>query len=102
VVRIAYEKIVKYDPSRYYILSDKGVLPTEKDYIAEYVVDVKEEHGCQIIINGVLPTIKYYLRLITSMEDFVKIYSDLVSVDQEIKLDHKKKWQEIVDTILNV
>ncbi len=60
------------------------------------VKNIAKEHGCQIIINGVLPTLKYYLRLITSLEDFIAGYSKLVEEDKELKGIHKIKWNEIL------
>lgn len=58
---------------------------------------LKIEHGCQIIINGLLPTIKYYLRLITSLDEFINNYNNLIENDTEIKKIHKEKWNELID-----
>lgn len=57
---------------------------------------VATNHGCQIIINGLLPTIKYYLRLIANLEDFVNQYSAEVEKDTELQPIHKEKWNEIL------
>jgi DNA (cytosine-5)-methyltransferase 1 len=96
MVRIAIEKITRFNPDRYYILSYVGLRESDKSEI-EYLIDnLKKEHGCQIIINGLLPTIKYYLRLLTSLEEFVSNYSDLVGKDTEIKKIHKEKWNELM------
>ncbi len=46
--------------------------------------------------NGVLPTIKYYLRLINYLPEFINKYSALIEKDQEINFDHKQKWNEII------
>jgi DNA (cytosine-5)-methyltransferase 1 len=96
MVRIANEKIMRYNPNRYYILSYKGVKENDQVEISELINKTKNEHGCQIIINGLLPTIKYYLRLITSLEDFVSNYSLLIEKDTEIKKIHKEKWNELM------
>ncbi len=69
MVRIAIEKITQFNPDRYYILSYVGVKESDKFEIIELIDRLKMEHGCQIIINGLLPTIKYYLRLITSLNE---------------------------------
>lgn len=98
VVRIAIEKIIKHNPKRYYILSSKDVLAADKSDIAALVQEIKEDHGCQIIVNGVVPSLKYYLRLVTSLEDFLSMYSDLISEDTELKVSHKEKWNEILTT----
>lgn len=96
MVRIAIEKITRFNPDRYYILSYIGVKESDKLEIADLIDGLKIEHGCQIIINGLLPTIKYYLRLITSLEEFVSTYSDLIENDNEIKKIHKEKWNELI------
>lgn len=96
MVRIAKEKIIKYNPIRYYILSTKGIKSEDKDSIKEIVNDIKNKHGCQIILNGVIPSLKYYLRLISSLETFIKNYSHLVEIDKELKPIHKKFWNDII------
>ncbi len=96
MVRIANEKITRFNPNRYYILSYIGIKETEKVEIDNLIDEMKLKHGCQIIINGLLPTIKYYLRLITSLDEFVSNYSDLIEKDKEIKKIHKEKWNELI------
>ena len=96
ITRIAYEKIVKFNPERYYILSNVGILEDEEDEIIEIVERVKNEHGCQIIINGLLPTIKYYLRLISDPKEFFNNYIDLVKNDKELKVIHKQKLRTLI------
>ena len=96
MVRIAIEKIKRYNPDRYYILSYAGIKESEKTEVASLIKKLKIEHGCQIIVNGLLPTIKYYLRLITSLEEFVLNYSQIVEKDKEIQKIHKEKWNELL------
>ena len=45
-------------------------------------------------MNGVFPTIQYYLRLI-SLKKFMNDYSELINLDQELNLIHKEKWNQI-------
>ena len=52
-----------------------------------------------MIINGTIPTLKYYLRLITSTEKFLDNYSKLVELDQELQVIHKMKWNEILSKL---
>ena len=75
IVRVVQEKIYKWNPQRYYVLSVYGVHEEDKDEISDIVLDVAAEHGCQIIINGLLPTIRYYLRLIENPGAFLQLYS---------------------------
>ena len=100
MVRIAIEKIARYNPDRYYILSYIGIKEEDKLEIIDLIDNLKLTHGCQIIINGLLPTIKYYLRLITSLSEFIKNYSELVENDTEIKKTHKQKWNELIEKYL--
>lgn len=96
IVRIVVDKIYKFNPIRYYILSYNGIEQTDLSEIQEIVKKVKREHGCQIIINGVLPTIKYYLRLISNLSDFLEYYSNLIETDYELQPIHKSIWNDII------
>lgn len=40
--------------------------------IISCIEKIKIEHGCQVIINGVFPTIKYYLRLLDNTDLFME------------------------------
>lgn len=96
MVRIAQEKILKYNPVRYYILSTENIIPDEKCEIDKIIQEIKQNHGCQLIINGIIPSLKYYLRLISSLEKFIQDYSDLIEQDKELKPIHKTAWNKII------
>ena len=100
ILRIAKEKIIKYNPTRYYILSYIGI-KEEKQEIQNIINEVKGKHGCQIIINGVIPTLKYYLRLIENLNDFFEIYSNLIQNDNELKPIHKELFHKLVKELNN-
>jgi DNA (cytosine-5)-methyltransferase 1 len=102
ILRIAEEKIIKYNPQRYYILSYYPIKIEDIEQINEIIKNVKEKHGCQIVINGVLPTLQYYLRLISSLEVFVNHYSKLIQQDTELKSCHKEKWNHLLVELQNV
>jgi len=101
ILRIAKEKIIKYNPIRYYILSFIGVKQEEVKEISNIIDEVKLTHGCQIIINGVIPTLKYYLRLIEDLNSFFEIYSNLIQNDSELKTIHKEVFQNLVKELNN-
>ena len=101
ILRIAKEKIIKYNPKRYYILSYYGIKKEDEKTINEIIQEVKEEHGCQIIVNGIMATLKYYMRLIIDLEIFYSIYSDLINTDTELKIVHKEKWNELTMELNN-
>lgn len=94
IVRIAKEKILKYNPKRYYIFSFYDIQEEDEEEIQKIIQEVKKEHGCQIIVNGIMATLKYYMRLISDLESFYKIYSKLIEEDRELKAIHKQKWNE--------
>lgn len=97
IVRVAESKIYEWDPQRYYILSVLGIEKDDEDEISEIIHNVLNNHGCQIIINGLIPTIKYYLRLIENLTKFVNTYSKAVEIDTELQKVHKEKWNELID-----
>lgn len=98
MVDVAIEKINQFSPSRYLILSTKEVLERDADAISNKVITLKVEHGCQLIINGLIPTIKYYLRLIDNTENFINIFTELIMQDKELKTEHKEKWKKIYNS----
>jgi len=95
ILRIAREKIIKHNPKRYYILSYYEIKKDDETTINEIIEEVKREHGCQIIVNGVMPTLKYYMRLISNLEEFYNNYSELINIDSELKVVHKEKWNDL-------
>lgn len=101
MIRIVQEKIERYNPIRYYILSYYEVSSEQKQDIEELINEVKNSHGCQIVANGLMPTLKYYFRLIDNLEDFVSLYSHIIQNDHELKNIHKEKWNELLAELEN-
>ncbi len=93
-VKIAQEKIYTFSPERYYILSGVGV--DNQEECNKLITEIKTHHGCQIIVNGLLPTLKYYLRLISSLEYFIKLYLRNIENDQSLQKIHKDTCNELV------
>ena len=96
IVRVVEEKIYKWNPQRYYILSVLGTKAEDQNEISNIICKVGIDHGCQIINNGLLPTIKYYLRLITDLSQFVNNYSKAVEMDSELQYIHKTFWNNLI------
>lgn len=96
IAEIAKDKLFVSTAERYYILSTKDVKDSDKSKIAQLINSTKNSHGCQIIINGILPTIKYYLRLLEDPNAFVLEYVKLMEEDKTIKFEHKEKWNALV------
>lgn len=96
VVAVAKQKILQSSVSRYYILSTVEPSPVDADHIDAAISQIAKTHGCQLIVNGVLPTIQYYLRLLSSPASFVENYAKLVFSDPAVKFEHRQTWNELV------
>ena len=100
IARIAYEKIARFNPERYYILSYIGIRDEDRKAIDDLIFEIKDTHGCQLIVNGLLHTLKYYLRLVSDTKGFLNEYIKLVENDTEIKVIHKTKLKELMKKYL--
>ena len=100
VVRNAYAKIVKFGVRRYYILSSVEIQSQDKKEIDSITQEIRNNHGCELIINGLYTTLKYYLRLIINIQEFVNDYIELVEQDKELELLHKQKLVELLERLI--
>lgn len=99
MVEVAKEKIVSTTVNRYYILSTLGIAEEDKEIIVSDIQQIKNTHGCQLVINGVMPTIKYYLRLLEDSAVFVANYAKLLKTDSALKSEHKLTWNLLVSKL---
>lgn len=91
----AYKKISDKPVQRYYLLSTVAPSEDERVAIDDIICQIREEHGCQIIVNGVFPTLKYYLRLLDNTDLFVERYVKNLSDNTEINYEHKIAWNKV-------
>lgn len=98
LMRIVQAKIYQYNPTRYCIFSSGLVI--EENSVKDIITEIKENHGCQVIVNGVIPTLKYYLRLIISLQNFINDFLDSIENDTELKPVHKKVIVELIEKYL--
>lgn len=91
----AYKKFCNTTIQRYYILSTLAPKDHELETIHDLVEKIKMEHGCQVIINGVFPTLKYYLRLLDNTDLFMERYIYNIQNHPEINAEHKIAWNII-------
>ena len=96
LVMDAYEKFKIYNTDRYYLLTTGNMSNADWDGINEEINRITRIHGCQVIVNGVYDTLRYYLRLLTDAAEFIDKYVDLLRVDDGIKFQHKTMWNDIV------
>lgn len=99
MVEDAYKKISEHPVQRYYLLSTSPTTDEERVSIDETICKIREEHGCQIIVNGIFPTIKYYLRLLCNTDVFIDKYINNLSSNTEINYEHKIAWNKVCNNI---
>ena len=95
IVREAMEKVKSYSVERYLILSTAGISPSDRTEMMQLVGDFRRSNGCEIIVDGVLTTISYYLRLLPSTALFVDSLADLLESDVELDYEHRIAWNEL-------
>jgi len=93
---VALKKIQKFKIQRYYILSGKPPKPEDIDEINSLIFEIDQKYGCHVIVNGLYETLKYYLRLISNVQEFLNKYIELVEGDSELNLNHKQKLSELI------
>lgn len=99
IVTEAIQKVQSESVERYFILSTTTPDPNDKDDIQNAIDNFRKSNGCEIIVNGVYDTIKYYLRLLKSTNDFINAYTELLSNDEDINYEHKTAWNKICGEI---
>lgn len=95
MIEDAYKKFCDKSVQRYYLLSTVPSPEEELPDIDETILKIREEHGCQVINNGVFPTIKYYLRLLEDTDIFIEHYVNNLTNDTEINYEHKIAWNKV-------
>lgn len=100
LVQDAYSKFQTTPVNRYYILST-GQPPNKEDWakIQAEVQKIKNVHGCQLIVNGIMHSLKYYLRLLDNTFEFIDKYVNLIENDTALKFEHKEKWNKIISEL---
>lgn len=106
MVGVAYRKIRNTDIDRYYILTTSEPNFDDHEAVMQEIEKYKKIHSCQIIVNGVIPSLKYYMRLISNPQDIIDEYTKWLEFEYQrasgIKREHLRFWQEIRQTVLNL
>lgn len=101
-----YRKIQNTKIDRYYILTTSEPNFEDYDSVKREIEKYEKIHSCQIIVNGVIPSLKYYMRLINNPQDIIEEYTKWLEFEFKrasgIKREHLKIWQEIRQEILNL
>lgn len=94
LVMACYRKFRKTPVKTFYLLSTDGRLAHTKE-IKKIVTDIRRNHGCHTLVNGVSESIAYYLRLLKDTSLFIDAYVSLVEQDNDIPYALKRRWEEL-------
>lgn len=96
LVKDSHTKFQTTPVNRYYILSTAQMNKDDVIKINEEIQRIKLIHGCQVIVNGIIPTLKYYLRLLDDTYEFIENYVHLIESDAALKFEHKDRWNTLI------
>jgi DNA (cytosine-5)-methyltransferase 1 len=100
MIDVAYLKLKDTKLERYLILTTSTPNFSDEAAVHRSLERYSTLHSCQIITNGVLPTLKYYLRLIQQPERFLIEYRTCLESEFKrssgIKKEHLEVWHEII------
>ncbi len=54
-----------------------------------------KQNGCEIIVNGVIESVGYYLRLLPNTTMFLANYASLVEGDDDTDYEHRIAWNKL-------
>ena len=104
IVSSAYEKFADTSVCRYYLLTTAEPNVDNPKKVDQLVQQIHKQHGCEVIVNGILPSLKYYLRLLSNPKLFLDCYSKNLQLDfnqsTDIKETHLRFWSELLDSLL--
>ncbi len=97
------KKTIGQPINRYYILTTFAntfaTSEAEIEVITE-ITKVQQSHNMEIIANGILSTIKYYLRFVDNYHDFITAYTQQLNAEaqkaSEVKTEHLTNWAFIL------
>jgi DNA (cytosine-5)-methyltransferase 1 len=88
------EKIYLHNPKRYFVLSSK-LKESDSQKINKIIKEIKNEHGCEIIVDDPIKLVQRYLILLTNSKKFIELLSDMILIDHELKIEHKEEWRKL-------
>jgi len=87
-----------------YLLTTAEPNVDDSEWIDRLVQQIHRQHGCEVIVNGILPSLKYYLRLLSNPKLFLDCYSKNLQSDfnqnTDIKEVHLRYWNELLSSLL--
>lgn len=102
-VQDAYHKFAQTSICRYYLLSTAEPDVANKDEVSSIVRQIRDRQGCEVIVNGILPSLRYYLRLLSNPKTLLDCYSKNLRLDYDqntdIKEVHLRYWNELISCL---
>lgn len=103
IVKTAYQKFSQMSVSRYYLLTTAEPNIEDMQSVNKLVGGIHTQHGCEVIINGIIPSLKYYLRLLSNPKLFIDCYSKNLQLDfnqnTDIKAIHLQYWEGLLKSL---
>lgn len=100
LIQGAYQKFAETSASRYYLLTTAEPNVDDPKTVDQLVRKIHRQHGCEVIVNGIIPSLKYYLRLLSNPKLFLDGYSKNLQLDfnqnTDIKEVHLRYWNELL------
>ena len=104
LVQDAYQKFTETAVHRYYLLTTAEPNVDDPEKVGRLVSQIHRQHGCEVIVNGILPSLKYYLRLLSNPKHFLDCYSKNLQLDfnqnTDIKEAHLDYWNKLLNSTL--
>ena len=105
LVRDAYQKFSQTSVRRYYLLTTAEPDVDDVDEVNQWVRQIHMQDGREVIVNGILPSLKYYLRLLSNPKLFLDCYTKNLQVDFQMNTDikeiHVRYWADMLSNLAN-
>ena len=92
----AYEKVKATTTGRYFILSTGSIDCLDDEAVQELLQTITDEHGCEVLVQDIWATLSGHLAAMSSVNPFIETYSRLIQDDEELKVNHKEAWNQII------
>lgn len=103
LIHYAYQKFCETSVSRYYLLTTAEPNVDNPDTVDSLIHQIRVQHGCEVIVDGILPSLKYYLRLLSDPQLFLHVYSKNLHLDfngnTDVKEIHLRRWNELLEPL---
>jgi hypothetical protein len=97
------KKTEQVNINRYYVLTtykNGFETPEEEQFVKNLIHKIHKDCEMDLIVNGIITTLKYYLRSLDDYDTFIKIYTKNLIYDSdnstEVKAYHIEKWLDIL------